>query len=359
MSVTKRRKTFLKPFKPSWHLERKVITMAEHHIYSPSSAHRFWNCPGSVFSLPGSKTDADSPQAAEGTAAHAHLEACMIGLETPKAPWAKIYVDYVESLMHSDTIAHTEERLRIPIETGFELFGTADRLHYSPTRKRLDVIDYKHGTGVWVAAKDNPQLTLYAAGGLYLYPEAETIFVHVVQPRHQATQDKIRSWQVTRDDIDKARAATAWAAHNPSMLAPGPWCKWCKNTPVCPALLWQADLALRQHKEGVKALQAGELADWMDKIAALKEFQVALTDETRARLQLGADVGGYELRTKKLPRKLLPDVEDTLHRKFGKRKTTELKTLSATQLVKRFGLENVEKYLAPVEHTVYVAKAGK
>lgn len=333
--------------------------MAEHHLYSPSAAHRYWNCPGSVFTLPGAKTETDSVYAAEGTAAHAHLEACLLGLEEPEAPWARMYLDYVDSLSYPDTIAHTEERLTIPIEPGLELYGTADRLHYSPSRKRLDIIDYKHGTGVLVEARDNPQLTLYAAGAVHLYPDAETIFVHVVQPRYEALPDKIRSWEVTHGDINRAKAATAWAARNPSLLAPGSWCKWCPNTPVCPALIWQADQALRQHAAGVKNLDADELAEWMDKLAALKEFQAAVTDETRARLELGAEVGDYVLRTKRKPRALRPGVEDELYGTFGKEETTETVLMSATQLIKKFGLEQIAKFLAPVEHTVYVAKAGK
>ena len=64
-----------------------------------------------------------------------------------------------------------------------ESFGRCDCIMFG--EDTLIITDYKHGKGVPVSAKENPQMMLYALGALKLY---QPIFGNKIKNKAQASQ---------------------------------------------------------------------------------------------------------------------------------------------------------------------------
>jgi hypothetical protein len=156
-----------------------------------------------------------------------------------------VYIDYLDKLiadysLNPETIL-VEQKLRIPYSDS-DLFGTADLVVRVPFT-RLVVVDYKHGAGTPVEAKDNKQLLYYALGALLSLPEEDQenypiIEMVIVQPRTPG--DAIDSWEIPLNDIWVFHAELLAAADRTNApdakLNAGPWCKWCEAKPSCPAI---------------------------------------------------------------------------------------------------------------------------
>lgn len=265
-----------------------------HAALSPSAAHRFINCPGSVpyeASLPAE--DRSSDAANEGTAAHELASWC---LEMEREPsdmlgrvvnivaeiaadrflaegtphkdntnlWpvtdemvqgVKIYVDYVRSL---DGELSIEERLDIS-HIHPDCWGTGDALIYKD--KHLHVIDLKYGRGVVVEVENNSQLTLYASGAARRYSNrgVEKVTMTIVQPRADHHRGPVRPLTINMSvlkgaeeylaeatvRVDEARKSFFKGPHTPALesvmakwqddyLSAGDWCRFCRVGAVCP-----------------------------------------------------------------------------------------------------------------------------
>lgn len=164
--------------------------MSAHALLSPSSAHRWLNCPLAP-RLEATLPEKTSPYAQEGTLAHSVCEI------TAKKHFNKIKsVEYTrelkslkedslwddEMLKTADTyVEHLAERamrfknepyitfeVKVDIaDYAPEAFGRCDCIMFSDDV--LIITDYKHGKGVPVTAEENPQMMLYALGALKLY----------------------------------------------------------------------------------------------------------------------------------------------------------------------------------------------
>lgn len=227
-----------------------------HARLSASGAKRWMSCPRSVAieeTLPEKETDFSK----EGTEAHALAEKLLgIFRETGRRSFSdeelgdnpdmimavKDYLDYIWSIY--DSLAITQKDTQIFIETRVDFsryvpqgFGTCDCIIIAGNT--MHVIDYKHGKGVRVNCKGNPQPRLYGLGALEMfeweYP-IEWIHTHIVQPRidwadtETMSTDFLKEWG---EGEVKPKAKRAW--DDQGEFNPGEWCQFCKAKPICKA----------------------------------------------------------------------------------------------------------------------------
>jgi CRISPR/Cas system-associated exonuclease Cas4 (RecB family) len=231
--------------------------MAQHSIFSPSSSHRWLNCPGSVKLAQQFKEAEPGISAKIGTAAHALADKCFEtglscfyfigiefnGIEVTKAMAEKTqyYVDYVNDLKNNlkDYPAKfmIESRVAMP-SIDDRLFGTCDAALITPYY--VHVIDFKFGK--WqVQAKDNTQLKYYALA-IYLSHKAEidstaAFLLHIVQPN---TKPKDNKAVVSVDELLEFENTLIAAVNLSDMPEPvykeGEHCRFCPGEVICPEL---------------------------------------------------------------------------------------------------------------------------
>ena len=206
-----------------------------HAKLSPSGAHRWMQCPGSVV-LEADYPDEGSSYAREGTVAHelaaGHLNAgwdlsdyvneYWHGEEPDGTTWkvlitqdmvdhvhdyAKLVREYAEG-----GVLMVEQRLGIGHVTGEpEAKGTSDVVIVKGGE--LIVMDLKFGMGVKVDATDNPQLQLYALGALNEFDGVLQDFHTVTMVIHQPRLNHVSEYSIPVQDLhafaDKVRDAAA------------------------------------------------------------------------------------------------------------------------------------------------------
>jgi hypothetical protein len=279
---------------------------SQHALLSPSSAERWLQCPASVLATKDLPKQSDSPYAHEGTVAHslAELKASVhFGKITQgqflarRSNWRRTnaelldrdevevemerhtdaYVDLLDQRMarHHDSEIMFEQRLDSGVPG---CWGTSDAVIVSP--KHVEIVDFKYGQGVTVAAKGNPQLRLYALGALDTYGdilgETETVYITIHQPRldHVLTDDMtpaaLRAW---REEITPtAEEALAPGAHfGPSETA----CHWCPLSGRCRA---QLEAIFSTPYTDPVQMTPEEIADALDRIGEIRNWLHALDE---------------------------------------------------------------------------------
>lgn len=350
--------------------------MNSHALLSASSSHRWLECPPSA-RLCANEPDTTSEYAAEGTLAHAYAENRLKGMfslishdeykkERERIEKDKLYslelkeeaTKYVEEVAWtcSELAAKTKSVPYLTIEERVDFseyvpegFGTVDALIYSDKTKTLYIYDLKYGKGVEVSAVKNPQLLLYALGGIKavsLVGDVQNVVVNIVQPR----LDNFSSYEISPAELkefakmvkEKAELAIKGAGDfNPSEEN----CRFCKVKAKCRA---RADKLVSLYfedpmKEDKALLKDDELADYFKRGKELTGWYNDLEAELFGRMMKGKKIKGFKLAKGRKTRSFT-DCEkaiDTLvSNGFEKPLFYETKPLALTKIEKIVGANN-------------------
>jgi hypothetical protein len=295
-----------------------------HAKLSPSGAHRWMACPGSVALEALQPDDTAGPHAAEGTLAHTLASECLDGGLPPHARIGQTHVvdgytftvdkvmvdyvdDYVRLVREYAKLGELAVEQRVPIGhiTGEEgATGTSDAIVMATAERALFVIDLKYGMGVRVDAADNEQLMLYALGALELCSLTDT-FDEVCMVIHQPRLNHVAEhWMYTADLLAfkaKVEAAAAATREENARLEPGEkQCKFCKAKFDCPALKALVEETVDHIAPAVSADDFADLGDnslsvAMGRVDLIEQWCRAVRGEVERRLTAGKDVPGYKL----------------------------------------------------------------
>lgn len=347
-----------------------------HARLSPSAAHRWMNCPGSISfaeTLPREVREGTSEYAEEGTLAH---KLAAQWLETGEQPdfakevegadaayemyeGVKLYVDTVRSQLGTRQLL-VEHRVHLGALDRDDLYGTADALALGD--RVLDVWDLKYGKGVVVEVADNEQLMAYAvAAALTLLSPAprpvnalerlDKVRLTIVQPRASHADGPVRSIEYTPHELTEFALAYLKAAERAESaslddLHPGDWCRFCPALAHCPAQQRHA-IEVAQHDFAAVPLEpppAPEtmpieiVADIVGKVPVLETWIAALRRRVVSELEAGRDVPGWKLVAKR-PRRVWLDADELA--KWAEGAGLDPDVLEARSLVSPAHLEKI------------------
>lgn len=290
--------------------------MTMHAKLSASASARWMRCPGSVKANE-QIADKTSAHAAEGTAAHALAEYCLvegisssdcIGLtfegykvDDYMAEYVQQYIDYVYQFGGQ----HFYE-VRVDFSDWVpEGFGTSDAIVIDGSTLRI--IDLKYGQGVEVYADNNSQAQLYALGALNDFgdfAEIERVEVAIVQPR----RDHISEWSISKKDLllfghKVSQAAKAALQPDAPRQAGEKQCQWCNAKATCPALKTYTEQTLLAEFDDISpatlppvdSLTDEQLAQALDAKKLITGWLDAVEQLVTDKLNNGDTFSGYKL----------------------------------------------------------------
>lgn len=271
----------------------KTITVKgddkEHSMLSPSGAHRFLRCMGSI-------PKERRPREVKDIKA-------VVTREMANA--VEVAVDYIRDIhdkMRKPVLKPEHEVwidcLDYQDEDGH---GTLDVLLFNDTD--VHVVDYKHGQGEVVEADENEQTTLYAIGELNNGKhKGKKWHLHIAQPRAPHPDGPCRVWTTDEKQLrlfekNVQKRVDDHDPDNPHYSAGKEQCRWCwRRTEGCKALAQEAiSTAQLDFKDFVKGkkmstpraaeLTSEELVNVMKGIDLLKLFVTSVEEAIFGRLQ--------------------------------------------------------------------------
>lgn len=292
-----------------------------HARLSPSKAHRWLVCPGSMHVT---AEDPETEWAAEGTRKHAVLELVLRGVPliagdviTTLAGDYKVPLEVLEQCheirefieqfksTHPGWTVETET----PVEVGAHVWpnmargisaGTTDACAYD--YRELLVLDAKFGF-VQVEARGNPQLMLYALGLVAEIPfPIEWVTLCIAQPgwdglvqfrEHRMKVEALHEWALQVQSVVEEIQAGSYR-----LQADDHACRYCAARTQCPARL--------------KALQDFNTAEWLQDrpleellplVPRIRAICKDLEQRAMADLASGKPVRGYKLVASKSKRR--------------------------------------------------------
>lgn len=316
-----------------------------HAKLSPSSAHRWLNCPASVIVSQG-LPDSRSAYAAEGTAAHFLASECLtqdvtasyfekyiavedngdcyfttlavgagnlpyFNAEGEMAEHVQKYLDYVQ-----DTVRDTKGTLFVEQSLSLEHItgepgakGTSDSVIL--TDNEIIIVDLKYGMGVKVDAENNQQLMLYALAALAEY-DFYTEFQQARLVIHQPRLGHVSEWTISIDELNAFGDQVKRAAKYISMLdadsldidadycPSDDTCKFCKAIATCPAAQKEVFETVANDFDDLTddsgdELENDRLAECYSKLDFIKTWCKAIEQATFDKLTKGENVEGFKL----------------------------------------------------------------
>lgn len=299
--------------------------MSSHALLSPSSAHRWLNCPLAP-RLEATLPEKPSEYAREGTVAHS---ACEI---TAKKKFKKVkaaeYNRVIKKLktdaVWDDEMLHTAEtyvehltelamefanepyiafEVKVDISDYVpEAFGRCDCVMFGGDT--LIITDYKHGKGVPVSPDENPQLMLYALGALKLYKPLfgvalKKVAVYIDQPRIGAydgwtcTVDELLAW----GESVKPKAQMAFMGFGEYHA--GDWCRFCRANGICKAQAEQQIGAFDDFSAAVgnptALLSPSEMGEVLKRGETLVSWYETVREKALESLLNGEKIPGYKV----------------------------------------------------------------
>lgn len=334
---------------------------AAHSPLGASSAKRWMQCPGSIglLKLLDGDGEGDDPQyRTDGTTAHSGLAHC---LENGVEPWEIVGREFDGHKFTQDmcdavgVFLSVTQASRAAAEQTFverkmhgslhpAMMGTVDLGLLLDDGKIAEIVDFKHGAGVRVAVKNNPQL-LYYAYLLLEHPDfalVQEIRLQIIQPRAfnpdsekpwTVTADFVREWG--RDVLLPAMLQTEQDGH----LQVGEHCRFCPARLVCPAQEGVFEALIRAKPEDAYRLADAALEQNYELIPVAKMYLKALEDEMMRRAMLGAKFYKNKLVNKTGDRVWKPEAEIILVGKFGEKNVYAPRKLASPAVIEKLGPE--------------------
>ncbi len=291
------------------------MAASSHALLGASSAKRWLECPPSARA--GERfEDATSEFAEEGTRAHLLCEWKVrkaLGLgDLPSLSGVEFDGEMEDcSDQYAAFVIETYEKAKklcgdpsVMVEQQIDFsdlvpggFGTADCLIVA--EGRLHVIDYKHGKGVRVDSDHNPQMMLYAIGGLNLlgsFYDIDEIEMTIFQPRlgnvstFAMPRAELEKWG---EDYVRPRAKLAWEGRGE--MKEGPWCRFCKCKATCRKRA-EANLELAKMEfRDPATLSDAEIAEVIGKAEELANWAFDVKDYALGQAIMGKRFPGWKI----------------------------------------------------------------
>lgn len=299
--------------------------MSSHALLSPSSAHRWLNCPLAP-RLEAQLPEKTSPYAREGTVAHSVCEiAAKKKFKKVKAAeynkvikklktdelWddemlrtAEIYVEHLsERAMSFENEPYIAFEVKVDISDYVpEAFGRCDCVMFAGDT--LIITDYKHGKGVPVSPEMNPQLMLYALGALKLYQPLfgaalKKVAVYIDQPRLNSYE----GWECSTTDLldwgESVKPKAQMAFMGFGEYHAGDWCRFCRANGICKAQAEQQTSAFDDFGSAVcnpeALLTPDEMSAVLERGQNLVVWYESVKEKALEALLNGTKIPGYKV----------------------------------------------------------------